>query len=310
MRRPGLHAGRQDLDAAPGEARQGRPRGEPGDDRLVGRVPASAAGKRVVYDAEHFFDGYRAEPRLRAALHRAPRRRPAPRRSRCCDTNGSSLPSQVAAATADAVAALGERRARRHPLPQRRRMRRRQHARRGRGRRAPGAGHDERMRRAHRQRQPRLDHRQPAAQARLPLPDRRAARAPDRDGPLRRRAAERHARPEPALRRAQRVRAQGRHARCRRQRRREHLRAHRPRARRQPARAARVGAGGPREREREGRGARDRAGRDDDAQGARADQGPRASRLPVRGRRRLARTAAAPRDGRLRAAVSRSSPGA
>ena len=37
--RPGLHARRQDLEPAPGEGRQGRPRREPGDDRRVGRVP-------------------------------------------------------------------------------------------------------------------------------------------------------------------------------------------------------------------------------------------------------------------------------
>src|SRR4029079_155782 len=55
-----------------------------------------AAGKRVVYDAEHFFDGYRDDAGyaiecLRAALDAG---------AECltmCDTNGASLPHEVAA---------------------------------------------------------------------------------------------------------------------------------------------------------------------------------------------------------------------
>ena len=37
--RAGLHAGRQELGAAPGQGRQGRPRREPEDDRRIGRLP-------------------------------------------------------------------------------------------------------------------------------------------------------------------------------------------------------------------------------------------------------------------------------
>ena len=44
--RAGLHAGRQDLEPAPREGRQGRPRREPGDDRRVGRVPGRAGQAR------------------------------------------------------------------------------------------------------------------------------------------------------------------------------------------------------------------------------------------------------------------------
>ena len=40
--RAGLHARRQDLEAAPREGRAGLARGEPGDDRRVGRVPGRA----------------------------------------------------------------------------------------------------------------------------------------------------------------------------------------------------------------------------------------------------------------------------
>jgi 2-isopropylmalate synthase len=64
-------------------------------------------GKRVVYDAEHFFDGFRDDPAyalrcLRAAVEAGAET------VALCDTNGSSLPGQVAAATASVVAEVGE----------------------------------------------------------------------------------------------------------------------------------------------------------------------------------------------------------
>ena len=64
-------------------------------------------GKRVVYDAEHFFDGFRDDPAyalrcLRAAVEAGAET------VAICDTNGSSLPGQVAAATASVVNELGE----------------------------------------------------------------------------------------------------------------------------------------------------------------------------------------------------------
>jgi 2-isopropylmalate synthase len=65
------------------------------------------AGKRVVYDAEHFFDGYRAEPDYALRCVEAAAGAGAETVT-LCDTNGSSLPSQVASATAAVVAALGE----------------------------------------------------------------------------------------------------------------------------------------------------------------------------------------------------------
>jgi 2-isopropylmalate synthase len=63
-------------------------------------------GKRVIYDAEHFFDGYRHDPGyalrcLRAAVEAGAEN------VTLCDTNGSSLPSQVAEATSQVVQALG-----------------------------------------------------------------------------------------------------------------------------------------------------------------------------------------------------------
>jgi 2-isopropylmalate synthase len=65
-------------------------------------------GKRVVYDAEHFFDGYRDDPGYALACLEAAVEAGAENLS-LCDTNGSSLPDQVAAATAAMVAKLGER---------------------------------------------------------------------------------------------------------------------------------------------------------------------------------------------------------
>src|SRR3954469_16020357 len=63
-------------------------------------------GKRVVYDAEHFFDGYRADRDYALECLGAAAQAGA-ETVVLCDTNGSSLPSQVTAATADAVAELG-----------------------------------------------------------------------------------------------------------------------------------------------------------------------------------------------------------
>jgi 2-isopropylmalate synthase len=65
------------------------------------------AGKRVIYDAEHFFDGYGDDREyalrcLRTAVEAGAET------VVCCDTNGGTLPHVVGAAMADVVAALGE----------------------------------------------------------------------------------------------------------------------------------------------------------------------------------------------------------
>ena len=115
-----------------------------------------AEDKRVIYDAEHFFDGWRDDRGYAMECLRAAVAAGAENIS-LCDTNGTSLPEQIGEATADAVIDLGERagigihthndlecgvanslagvRAGRNARP----------------------GHDERLRRAHRQRQPGLD---------------------------------------------------------------------------------------------------------------------------------------------------------
>ncbi|MGI8803909.1 MAG: citramalate synthase [Solirubrobacteraceae bacterium] len=62
-------------------------------------------GKRVIYDAEHFFDGWRADTVYARACLRAAAEAGA-ETVVLCDTNGSSLPSQVTLATRDAVGTL------------------------------------------------------------------------------------------------------------------------------------------------------------------------------------------------------------
>ena len=63
-------------------------------------------GKRVIYDAEHFFDGYRADPAYAISCVRAAAEAGAENVT-LCDTNGSSLPSQVAEATAHVAREVG-----------------------------------------------------------------------------------------------------------------------------------------------------------------------------------------------------------
>ena len=64
-------------------------------------------GKRVVFDAEHFFDGYREDAAYALACVRAAAEAGAENVT-LCDTNGGSLPDFVAAATAAVRAELGE----------------------------------------------------------------------------------------------------------------------------------------------------------------------------------------------------------
>jgi 2-isopropylmalate synthase len=64
-------------------------------------------GKRVVYDAEHFFDAFRDDSAYALRCLRAAAEAGA-ETVVLCDTNGSSMPGQVAAATASVVAELGD----------------------------------------------------------------------------------------------------------------------------------------------------------------------------------------------------------
>ncbi|MEJ7657991.1 MAG: hypothetical protein WKF33_13285, partial [Thermoleophilaceae bacterium] len=65
-----------------------------------------AEGKRVIYDAEHFFDGFRDDPDYALRCLRAAAEAGAENLT-LCDTNGSSLPSEVGEATAAVGAAFG-----------------------------------------------------------------------------------------------------------------------------------------------------------------------------------------------------------
>ncbi|HET9676837.1 MAG TPA: citramalate synthase [Solirubrobacterales bacterium] len=64
-------------------------------------------GKRPIFDAEHFFDGYREDSGYALECVAAAADAGAENVT-LCDTNGGSLPSFVAAATAAVVAAVGE----------------------------------------------------------------------------------------------------------------------------------------------------------------------------------------------------------
>ncbi|MBK9516674.1 MAG: citramalate synthase [Anaeromyxobacter sp.] len=68
-----------------------------------------AAGRRVIYDAEHFFDGWRADQAYALETLRAAVRGGAETLV-LCDTNGGSMPWQIAEAVREVKAALG------HPL--------------------------------------------------------------------------------------------------------------------------------------------------------------------------------------------------
>jgi 2-isopropylmalate synthase len=67
-----------------------------------------AEGKRVVYDAEHFFDAWRDDAGYALECLRAAAAAGAETVT-LCDTNGATLPAQIAEATAAVVADLGER---------------------------------------------------------------------------------------------------------------------------------------------------------------------------------------------------------
>ena len=68
-------------------------------------LPARA-GREVIYDAEHFFDGWKANPEYAAEDDSGRGRRPAASIVVLCDTNGGTLPEEVAALTKEAAAAV------------------------------------------------------------------------------------------------------------------------------------------------------------------------------------------------------------
>ena len=111
-----------------------------------------AQGREVIYDAEHFFDGYLDDPEYALRTLDAAARGGAANLT-LCETNGGTLVPQVAGDRGARRARFGGEQ-RRRALPQRQRPGRRRLARRRRRGRHPRPGHDERLRRARRQRQP------------------------------------------------------------------------------------------------------------------------------------------------------------
>ena len=211
-------------------------------------------GQRVFLDAEHFFDGYRdnrdyALEVLRTAYDAGAEV------VALCDTNGGMLPAWVGDVVDDVLAT--HRRPGRHPLPQRHRLRGREHA--GRRRRRRDATSRARSTAtASAPATPTWSRWWPTSSSscgRPVLPRGQAARRhPDRARG--RRGDQLPARLAPAVRRRERVRAQGRAARQRDQGRPEPLPAHGADARRQRHAAAGLGHGRPREHRAQGRRAR------------------------------------------------------
>ena len=266
--RAGGHPGRQDLGPPPGEGHQGLPRGEPGDDRRVGRLlPRARQAGRLRRRA--LLRLLPRGPRVRALLPGGGDRRRGRERHPLRHQRGEP-----------AEPGRGGDRGRRHPLrrprrnrhprPRRRGLRGRQQPRRGRRRGAHGAGDGERLRRALRQRQPDLGAARAAAEDGLRRRPGRQARDADRDGPLHRRALQPDAGPERALRRPQRLRPQGRHPR------------RRDRGRGALLRARRTGRG----RQRAGDPALGALRQGDDPRPGRARRASRSTTRPPRGRSR------------------------
>ena len=73
-------------------------------------------GKRVIYDAEHFFDGFRADPAYALRCLRAAAEAGADTVV-VCDTNGATLPGAVAEASARSAGSSSARAPRRRVMP-------------------------------------------------------------------------------------------------------------------------------------------------------------------------------------------------
>ena len=170
-----------------------RGRGDGGGERASS---CKAAGLRVFFDAEHFFDGYKANPEyalrvLEAAATNGadvPRAAATPTAARCRTRCSASSPRCTpTSATSPSASTPRTTPAARWPTRSPPCV----------GGRHPAPGHGQRLRRAHRQRQPHDLHPEPRAEDGHPVPARGPARAPHRGEPPRGRAGE----PAAALRR-------------------------------------------------------------------------------------------------------------
>ncbi len=120
-----------------------------------------AEGREVIYDAEHFFDGFAANPDYALETLKAAEEAGADLVV-LCDTNGGSLPERIAEFVEAAREALIDPGG--HSLPQRLRRGGCEFSGRGRSRGDPGARYDQRRRRTLRQRGSDQRHRQPRPQ--------------------------------------------------------------------------------------------------------------------------------------------------
>ena len=200
--------------------------------RMIGESVAflKQTGKEVVYDAEHFFDGYALDPEYALATLAAA----ASAGADClvlCDTNGGALPDVVhdrvclvrdRFRTAVGIHPHNDAGARGGQRPRRRAG----------GLRA-GTGHHQRLRGTLRQPRSRPPHRHAPAQDGSPGARARGPRAAHRGLALRRRGGQPAPRSPRAVRGPERVRAQGRHPRGRHRQGARELPAHRSCRRRQ-----------------------------------------------------------------------------
>ncbi len=148
-----------------------------------------AAGRRVFFDAEHFFDGYQhnREYALRVRRGRGHGRR----RLRGAVRHQRWFAAPPGAAHHRRGARVPRRGDPRHPHPERLGLRSGQLGGGRAGRRHPGAGHGQRLRRAHRQRQPDDRHPRPDPQAGRGHPARGPHGSAHRGQPPRGRAGQR-----------------------------------------------------------------------------------------------------------------------
>ncbi len=157
----------------------------------------------VIFDAEHFFDGFRANPEYAIDCLKAAQEGGADWIV-LCETNGGRLPGEIR----DALNHVNrvDQDAARHSLPQRRRAGGRQHARRRGDGRDSGAGHHQRFRRTLRQHELDFGDRQLAAQDGQEVRDSGAAEKIARGVAAILRAGEHQSEQAPGLRRRQRLR--------------------------------------------------------------------------------------------------------
>ena len=129
------------------------------------RVPHAATGCGVFFDAEHFFDGYKRNPEFALRVLEAAAEQGRRATSCCATPTAARCRTRSSEIVGEVVGHFGDDVDHRHPhsttTPAARWPTR---SPRVRGGATPGAGHDQRLRRAHRQLQPHDDHPEPHAE--------------------------------------------------------------------------------------------------------------------------------------------------